>query len=188
MARLAMVLLGALVVAAAAVGCGPRAGGAGGPGAGPSGSLSLWSPDFPAGGPIPARFTCDGAGQAPALAWSPPPRGTRSLALLLVDPDAPGGAFVHWVLWGLAPDAGRLPEGATGPALPAGVREGRNGFGRIGYGGPCPPRGQRHRYVFHLYALDDVPALPPGADAAALEAATAGHVLAEGVLQGTYGR
>ena len=177
----AIALLGAGLALAA---CGPARGAAG--------TLTVSSPDFAAEAPIPARFTCGGAGESPALAWAAPPRDTRSLAVLVLDPDAPGGAFAHWAVWGLPPSVRGLPEGAGGAsdpaALPSGVREGRNGFGKVGYGGPCPPAGQVHRYEFHVYALDDVPPLPEGAGAAQLRADLGGHVLAQGVLVGRYGR
>jgi Raf kinase inhibitor-like YbhB/YbcL family protein len=145
--------------------------------------LSLTTTAFEAGESIPVRNTCDGANVSPALAWTGLPDGTASLALLVDDPDAPGGAFTHWLAWGIDPAAGTLAEGAT----PAG--EGRNGFGDLGYGGPCPPKGHGpHRYVFRLYALDARLKLDPGADKAAFQAALAGHVIGTGELLGTYGR
>lgn len=178
-------------------------GASGGTAPGARAALTVTSPDFAAGAPIPARFTCSGAGDSPALAWgveparrSPagtvqgagPPRGTRSFAVLVVDPDAPRGEFVHWIVYALPPSAHGLPEGAGQQGLPPGALQGRNGFGRIGYGGPCPPPGQTHRYEFHVYALDDVPRLQAGASAAQLRAAIGGHVLARGMLMATYGR
>jgi Raf kinase inhibitor-like YbhB/YbcL family protein len=123
-------------------------------------SLTLTSPAFAAGTEIPTRYTCEGADLSPPLAWTAPPDGTRSLALVIDDPDAPDPAapkvtWVHWVLYGLPPAEGSLPEGAGRDALPAGAREGLNDWRRPGYGGPCPPVG-RHRYFFKLYALDAV--------------------------------
>jgi len=115
----------------------------------------------------------------------PPPPGTRSLALLLVDPDAPGGEFVHWVIYDLSPTTRGLPAG--GP-LPVESRQGSNGFDHIGYGGPCPARGQSHHYVLTLYALGVAPALGPGATAAAFRTAVAGTVVQTARLTGTYGR
>ena len=164
-----------------------------GPAPGVPGALAVSSPDFAAGAPIPARFTCGGPGRSPALAWGAPPRGTRSVAVLVLDPDAPNGSFVHWAVWGLPASLRALPEGAGrggsgAGGLPPGALQGRNGFGAIGYGGPCPPPGAVHRYEFHVYALDDVPPLPQGAAAAQLPADLGGHVLAQGVVVGRYGR
>lgn len=145
--------------------------------------FSLTSTAFEDGAPIAARHTCDGDDVAPALAWSGLPAGTASLALLVDDPDAPGGTFTHWLAWDVDPGAGALAEGVAAPA------EGRNGFGSRGYRGPCPPKGDGpHRYLFRLYALDAPLALEPGADKAAFQAALAGHVLGAGELTGTYER
>jgi Raf kinase inhibitor-like YbhB/YbcL family protein len=155
-------------------------------------SLTLTSPAFAAGGEIPARYTCEGADLSPPLAWTAPPDGTGSLALVVDDPDAPDPkapkvTWVHWVLYGLPPTAGSLPEGVGRDALPAGAREGLNDWKRPGYGGPCPPVG-RHRYFFKLYALDA--ALPDlgRATEARLEEAMRGHVLAQAELVGTYAK
>jgi Raf kinase inhibitor-like YbhB/YbcL family protein len=150
-------------------------------------ALTLTSPAFNDQGAIPARHTCDGDEIAPALAWTGAPAGTKSFALIVDDPDAPDPAapkrtFVHWVLYDVPPAAAGLPEG---PALPAGAREGRNDFGRTGYGGPCPPIG-RHRYFHKLYALDAALGDLGTPDKAALERAMKGHVLAEASLVGTY--
>ncbi len=140
-------------------------------------TLILFSSAFQAGQPIPRRFTCDGQGTPPPLAWTAPPKGTRSFALRMYDPDARG--FVHWLAWGI-PAAARAVEGA---------REGTNDFGRRGYGGPCPPPGTTHRYVFVLYALARPLRLATGARAPAFTAAvrTAG-VLRQATLTGTYRR
>jgi Raf kinase inhibitor-like YbhB/YbcL family protein len=141
------------------------------------------------GNQIPARFTCDGAGGSPQLAWSAPPAGTTSFALIVTDPDAPGRTFVHWVLYDLPAATRALPE-----ALPAqgqladGSRQGSNDFGNIGYGGPCPPGHTPHHYVFTLYALDAKLNLPAGATRSQVEAAIKGHVLAHGELTGLYRR
>ncbi|MDH4177289.1 MAG: YbhB/YbcL family Raf kinase inhibitor-like protein [Thermoleophilia bacterium] len=144
--------------------------------------LTLTSTAFVGGDPIPARHSCDDADLSPGLAWSGLPEGTASLALLVDDPDAPGGSFTHWLAWDLDPAAGELPEGA------AALADGRNGFGGRGYRGPCPPRGGPHQYLFRLYALDAPLSLEPGADKAAFQAALAGHVLGAGELTGTYER
>ena len=152
--------------------------------------LPLTSSAFQQGGPIPRRHTCQGADTSPPLAWTGVPDGTRSLALVVDDPDAPDPAapkrvYVHWVLYDLPPTATTLHEAVTSRQLPTGTREGRNDWGRTGYGGPCPPIG-RHRYFFKLYALDaelldlDTPTK------ATLEAAMRGHVIEQAELMGTY--
>jgi Raf kinase inhibitor-like YbhB/YbcL family protein len=143
--------------------------------------LSLTSTAFEDGGTIPVRHTCDGDDVSPPLAWTGLPDGTRSLALLVDDPDAPGGTFTHWLAWDIDP-AGELAEGAAPPG------EGANGFGSRGYRGPCPPKGGPHRYVFRLYALDAPLAVDAGADKASFQDAVAGHLLGVGELTGTYGR
>ncbi len=154
--------------------------------------LTLVSPAFANGGPIPPKYTCDGDDLAPPLRWSGAPEAAASLALIVDDPDAPDPraprmTWVHWVVYNLPPEDGGLPEGATARDLPPGAREGLNDWKRPGYGGPCPPVG-RHRYFFKLYALDRV--LPDlGAPTKAeLEAAMAGHVLESAELVGTYRR
>ncbi|HUB05549.1 MAG TPA: YbhB/YbcL family Raf kinase inhibitor-like protein [Myxococcales bacterium] len=151
--------------------------------AGALGTLQVGSTSFAAGGAIPGRFTCAGADLPPELHWSAPPTGTRSFALLVEDPDAPGGAFVHWVLYGIPAGTRSLDEGGA-----AAGRSGGNDFGRDGYGGPCPPPGAPHHYHFKVFALDRELTLPAGASAADLRRAMRGHVLAEGTLIGTFGR
>jgi Raf kinase inhibitor-like YbhB/YbcL family protein len=132
--------------------------------------------------PIPRRHTCEGEDVSPPLGWTNVPDGTRSLALIVDDPDAPSGRFTHWVAWGIDPQAG-LAEGQAAP------KEGRNDFGTMGYRGPCPPPGHgRHRYAFRLYALDAEPELASGAAKAELEDAIQGHVLTTAELVGTYER
>ncbi len=153
-------------------------------------SLTLTSPAFTEGGEIPARYTCEGDDISPPLAWSAPPVGTQSLALIVDDPDAPDPkapkmTWVHWVLYNLSPTASSLPEGLGREALPAGTREGLNDWKRPGYGGPCPPVG-RHRYFFKLYALDTVLPDLGRVTKARLEEAIRGHVLAHTELVGTY--
>lgn len=151
--------------------------------------LALRSPAFAEGETIPTAYTCTGADRSPPLRWSAPPPGTRSLALIVDDPDAPGGRFIHWVLYRIPPSRTELPEGIPPDPTVADVGvQGRNDFGRLGYGGPCPPPGPPHRYRFTLYALDIEPDLPPGASAADLERQLSGHVLAVGRLMGRYGR
>jgi len=150
-------------------------------------SLQLSSPAFAAQGAIPKRHTCDGEDLSPPLAWTGAPAGTKSFALVVDDPDAPMGTWVHWMLYNLPATTTALPEGITAKTLPPGTREGLNSWKRTGYGGPCPPMG-RHRYFHKLYALGIVlPELkrPTGGT---LERAMAGHVLAQTELVGTYQR
>jgi len=142
---------------------------------------------FRDGSSIPKRFTCDGPDVSPALSWGDPPAGTRSLAIIADDPDAPAGTWVHWVLYDLPADTRKLPEGvAKDRELPNGALQGRNDFGKIGYNGPCPPRGSEHRYFFKLYALDSKTGLKAGATKSELERAMKGHVLAQAQLVGKF--
>ena len=152
-------------------------------------SLEISSTAFEPGGAIPKEYTADGANRSPPLRWSEPPAGTRSLALVCEDPDAPRGTWVHWVLFNLPAQTRELEKGVpTDEGLANGARQGKNDFGKIGYGGPSPPKGKPHRYFFKLYALDATLDLPAGATRAQLADALRGHVLAEGQLLGTYGR
>jgi len=150
--------------------------------------LDVTSMAFRNGEAIPIRYTADGQNVSPPLAWTEPPRGTLSFAVICDDPDAPSGTFVHWTAWDIPVDQRRLAEAIPRTAETFDIRQGENGFGGTGYGGPKPPPGTPHRYRFRVLALDDRPDLPPGAPAADLQAALAGHVLAEGILVGTYGR
>jgi Raf kinase inhibitor-like YbhB/YbcL family protein len=178
-------LPGAVLVAAAIAGCG-GSGMSSGRGSAPERSvLGLSSSAFLNGSGIPGRYTCDGEDVSPPLAWTRVPAGARSLALLVEDRDAPGGAFVHWSVYD-------LPRGSAGLStgrVPSGSAQGQNSFGRQGYGGPCPPKGDpAHHYVFSLYALDEEPGLPPGAMPATVRDAIAGHTIAAGTLTGLYRR
>ncbi len=146
-------------------------------------TISLTSPAYGEGEMIPARFTADGKDLHPPYRMNGVPEEARSLALLMEDPDAPAGTWVHWVVWNLPPDLRELPEGS----LPSGAVEGLNSWGRKGYGGPSPPGGT-HRYILELYALDTRLELPPSTTAAGLRKAVAGHVLARGRLMGRYRR
>jgi Raf kinase inhibitor-like YbhB/YbcL family protein len=147
-------------------------------------TITLRSPVFADGATIPRVYTCDGDDIAPPLEWSAVPGGATELAVVVEDPDAPGGTFVHWVVWGLDAGLSGLGQGD----VPAGAREGRNGFGRVGWGGPCPPRGSDpHRYVFTLLALSDPLAVDAGASADRVKRAAEGKVLAEGRPTGRYG-
>ncbi|HTR46167.1 MAG TPA: YbhB/YbcL family Raf kinase inhibitor-like protein [Verrucomicrobiae bacterium] len=142
---------------------------------------------FRDGASIPKKFTCDGPDVSPAFAWSDPPAGTRSLALIADDPDAPGGMWVHWVLYDLPADIRKLPEDVRKDReLSNGAMQGRNDFGKIGYNGPCPPRGSEHRYFFKLYALNSKTGLNAGATKSDLEHAMKGRVLAQAQLVGKY--
>lgn len=152
------------------------------------GAMELTSASFQSS-QIPAKFTCNGAGISPQLAWSAPPPGTASFALIVTDPDAPGRTFVHWVIYDLPGKTRALPEGLPGLGqLSDGSRQGRSDFGDIGYGGPCPPGNSAHHYHFTLYALDAKLNLPVGATRAQVEAAMQSHILARGELVGIYQR
>jgi Raf kinase inhibitor-like YbhB/YbcL family protein len=145
--------------------------------------FGLRSTAFGDGEVIPRRHTCEGEDMSPPLSWSDPPDGTRSLALVVDDPDAPGGTFTHWLAWDIDPATGQLGEGQAGPS------EGCNDFGRIGYGGPCPPPGHGpHRYLFRLYALDGPLDVRPGADKADVERGLEGRALATAELVARYER
>jgi len=155
----------------------------------PRGELSVESSAFQHGNIIPQRYTCDGEDASPPLSWSEPPPGTAGLVLVVDDPDAPAGTWVHWVLFNIPVETRGLEDGV--PALQqvesVGV-QGHNGWGNLGYGGPCPPPGAPHRYHFKLYALDTTLELDAGASKGDVEKAMAGHILAEGQLIGQYGR
>jgi Raf kinase inhibitor-like YbhB/YbcL family protein len=145
-------------------------------------TITVSSTAFTDGGDIPRRHTCDGDDVSPPLRFAGVPSQAQELALLVEDPDAPGGTFVHWVAWGIDPSAAALAEGES----PAGT--GTNGFRRRGYGGPCPPKGAPHRYVFTVFALSGRLDLPPGASADDLRRAVMEAVIAEGRLVGRYAR
>ena len=145
------------------------------------GDLRLTSSAFEAGATIPGRYGRNEENVNPALAIDGVPPDARSLALVVDDPDAPGGTFTHWLVWNVPPDVDGIPEGWTPPEA---VEEGENDFGTVGYGGPAPP--SEHTYRFKLFALDTTLDLPGDADAAALGEAMDGHVLARTQLTGTY--
>jgi Raf kinase inhibitor-like YbhB/YbcL family protein len=151
--------------------------------------LELTSTGFRQGEWIPSEYTAEGRNVSPPLNWSDLPGGTKTLALVCEDPDAPRGTFTHWVIFNIPAESRELAAGVpTEPTLPNGAVQGANDFGRIGYSGPAPPPGKAHRYSFKLYALDTALGLPSGASPDDLKAALSGHVLAEGQLMGTYGR
>lgn len=147
--------------------------------------ITVTSPAFAEGAPIPVRFSCDGDDRSPPLAWRGVPDTTTELALVVDDPDAPGGTYVHWVLFGLDPSLGGLDE-AT---VPAGARQATNSAHHARYAGPCPPRGNRaHRYRFTLYALDGRIGAGDGAGAGDVLDAIGGAAIAKGTLTGTFDR
>lgn len=153
--------------------------------------FALVSPAFHDRSPLPAKFTCDGADVSPPLGVLDPPPKALSLALICDDPDAPGGTFVHWVLYNLPPDTRSIPEGVPAFEILADLgraRQGKSDFGRVGYGGPCPPPGAPHHYQFKLYALDVLLPLKGGPSKADVERAMEGHVLATSRLVGVYER
>jgi len=152
-------------------------------------SFQMVSPAFSAGGTIPKKFTCDGPDDSPQLTWTDPPAKTQSFVLIMDDPDAPVGTWVHWVIYDLPANARELAESvAKQEQLSSGARQGRNDFGKIGYGGPCPPQGKPHRYFFKLYALDAKLGLKAGGRKSDVERAIEGHILAQAELMGRYGR
>jgi Raf kinase inhibitor-like YbhB/YbcL family protein len=136
------------------------------------------------GGRIDAEYTCKGPDVSPPLSWAAPPAGAKSLALVVDDPDAPGGVFTHWVVYGLSPTLRELKKGQ----LPTGAHQGMNDFGSLGYRGPCPPPGKPHRYFFTLYALDLPIDWPAGSSVSELQRGMEGHVLAQAKVYGTFGR
>ena len=154
-----------------------------------SSKLELKTTSFTAGGSIPRQFTCDASDISPALAWTDPPPGTQTFAIIEDDPDAPSGTFVHWVIYDLPANSRRLPQALSkNGQIPDGGRQGTNDFSRTGYSGPCPPRGRPHRYFIRLFALDARLNLRPAATRRELDEAMKGHILAEAELMGRYGR
>jgi len=152
-------------------------------------AFELASSAFQRNGAIPKEHTCDGADVSVPLNWKNSPERTKAFALVVDDPDAPRGTWVHWVLYDLPSDMRELPAGIGHEAtLENGARQGKNDFGKIGYGGPCPPGGPAHHYHFKLYALDRPTGLQPKATKQQVLGAIKGHVLAEAELVGTYKR
>ncbi|WP_244184125.1 YbhB/YbcL family Raf kinase inhibitor-like protein [Streptomyces cellostaticus] len=175
----------AVAAMAAVSGCGDGGGSTSAPSPTASHRLTVTSPAYADAGTIPRRYTCEGENVSPPLALAGVPAHTASLALLLQDPDAPRGTFTHWLAWDIDPHTAHLTAGEH----PTGAAEGRNGFGRTGYGGPCPPRGDRpHPYVLTVYATDRRPDLAATATPDDLLQALSGHTLATGTLTGWYGR
>lgn len=145
--------------------------------------MKLQSSAFRHNGTIPAKYTCDGDDVNPPLSIADVPVGTQCLALIVDDPDAPSGTWVHWVVWNIRSDFVEISE----RSLPAGAVEGMTSFGKSEYGGPCPPSGT-HRYIFKLFALDMALDLPTSTNATLLEAAMQGHILDRAELTGLYSR
>jgi Raf kinase inhibitor-like YbhB/YbcL family protein len=151
--------------------------------------LQVTSTAFSAGQTIPQKYTCSGDDVSPPLTWTLPPAGTKSVAVIVQDADAPGGVFTHWVIFDLPSDTVRLDENVPKmETLPSGAKQGINDFKKIGYSGPCPPPGKPHHYHFKIYALDMQLNLTASVSGKDLLAAMNGHVLAEGELTGTFGR
>jgi len=150
--------------------------------------VELRSSAFKQGEMIPRIYTCDGENISPPLDWDPLPPGTVSLGLICEDPDAPMGTWVHWIVYCMRSEARGVPENIPpNEILRDGCKQGTNDFRRIGYGGPCSPKGT-HRYFFRLYALDKVVTLPSGATKDELLKAMEGHIIATGTLMGLYSR
>ena len=150
--------------------------------------IKITSSAFAEGGMIPSKYTCDGADVSPPLQWDAVPEGTKSIALISDDPDAPMGTWVHWVLFNLPAQTRELPENVPpDETLPNGAKQGITDFGRVGYGGPCPPSGT-HRYFFKIYALDTELQIDTGAGKRGLLKAMEGHILGQGQLMGKYKR
>ena len=151
--------------------------------------MELTSDAFKDGQPIPSRYTCDDKNISPALAWKGAPEGTRSLAIIVDDPDSPTGLWTHWVVFNIPADSSGLAEDAVkSKTTPASLRQGLNDFKNIGYGGPCPLAGKQHRYFFKVFALDIALDLQSGVTRRDVEAAMTKHILAQGQLMGTYQR
>jgi len=152
-------------------------------------AFTIISSAFTPGGTIDQLYTCDDRDISPPLSWENVPGGVKSFVLICDDPDAPVGTWVHWVLYNIPGSARKLPDGlSTAPKLEDGSLQGKNDFGRSGYGGPCPPRGRPHRYFFKLYALDTLLNLSPGLRKKDILKAIAGHILGQAELVGKYGR
>jgi Raf kinase inhibitor-like YbhB/YbcL family protein len=152
-------------------------------------AFELTSGAFKADETIPKKHTCDGEDLSPPLAWTEPPAGTKGFALVCDDPDAPAGTWIHWVIYDLPPSLRTLPEGVPQtPKRDDGSKQGTNDFKKIGYNGPCPPRGSEHRYYFTLFALDAPTGLAPGATKADLVQAIQAHTLGNAHMIGRYAR
>jgi len=151
--------------------------------------IQLTSPAFKQGEPIPGKHSCSGADVSPPLAIASVPKEAKSLVLILDDPDAPSGSWIHWILYGIPPQTTAIPEGTSAKGTsPVTAQLGKNSWGRTEWGGPCPPPGGKHRYFFRLYALDTELSLPRGTPKPDVMRAIEGHILAQGELMGTFQR
>ncbi len=149
--------------------------------------FSLTSPAFKDMGTIPPEYTCKGEDKSPELNWEGAPQGTKSFALIIVDPDAPGGDYIHWVIYNIPETVHQIPVNfSKDPQLKDGTMQGMNHFGNLGYGGPCPPKPRTHCYVFNLYALNSILPLKPGVTDVELQRAMKGHILASATLKGSF--
>jgi Raf kinase inhibitor-like YbhB/YbcL family protein len=160
----------------------------GGGAVGAAATIRVYSPAYGNGSAIPAQYTCDGADISPPLAWSGVPQGAKSLLVEMVDPDAPGGEFIHWVIYNISPNSTGLPQGVPPAAATAYGLQAVNDFGEVGYGGPCPPPGRPHRYIVLVLALNTTLEVPPGAPARQVLRAAGPYVVGLGSLVGLYGR
>lgn len=145
--------------------------------------FTIKSAAFNEGGAIPSKYTCDGKDISPPLSWQNTPQGTKSFVLIVDDPDAPAGNWIHWIIFNISETTHELSENLC--SLPNGAKQGENSWGKSTYGGPCPPTGE-HRYFFKLYALDTLLNLPGGANRSQIESAMQGHILATAKLLGKY--
>jgi Raf kinase inhibitor-like YbhB/YbcL family protein len=148
-------------------------------------AINVTSTAFTTNAAIPALYSCDGKDVSPPLAWTAPPDGAAAFVLIVDDPDAPGGVFTHLIAWNARTDSSSLGEGASPQTV--GATLGKNGFGKLGWSGPCPPRGQTHHYRFRILAVDKpIAGIGEGASRAELDSALAGHVIGDGTLVGTF--
>lgn len=151
--------------------------------------MEIRSPAFFIGSTIPFKYTCDGDNISPPLRWEAPPPGTNSFALIVSDIDAPNQTFAQWVVYNIPPESRELPECITKDTdLPQGALQGKNSFGQVGFGGPCPPKGSTHRYNFKIFALDQMLDLAAGADSEEVIKAMSGHILEKAEVMGRYER
>lgn len=146
-------------------------------------AIQITSSAFKEGDRIPRLYSCDDKNISPPISWTGVPSNTVTLAIIMDDPDTPSGTWVHWVLYNLPPDLTSLEQGFSGKGT-----AGKNDFNRMGYGGPCPPKGSTHRYYIKIYALDTLLDLKAGASKAQVESLMRGHILAQGQLMGKYRR
>ncbi len=151
-------------------------------------NIKISSPEFSNNTYIPRKYTCDGLDLSPPLNWSTVPSGTKSLAILVYDPDAPHGIFYHWLIYNIRPSLNGLPAGVPNEIVTHYGKQGINSFGRIGYGGPCPPNGEVHHYIFLILAINYPQELESGLAPQEFLNAVRGHIIGYGLLVGLYGR